>query len=409
MSSTSKTMLVICWSANRSRGGLAGEALEPALGVLDRADDPERGEQVERLAEQPPVERLGARACPGRRAGSGCRARRRGRRAPRRGAGSGRAASPCRRRRRRRGRSRRRASRPGRPRPCRRAARSMRRQQAGRRTRRPSPPPGGPGRSRPCRPCCRRRRRGPGCRPAAGTSPARRRGLLAAPPQVAEQLVERRSDPFRLVVGGQHDRQGAGIHARQCTCHGPDGRGTLGPVSGRIRGHHPTRASDRRSFDQHALFGLPGLVVRGLRPPAVRPPRRRGGLAGRRRHPGRAVRGRLAREPQRDPARARLARLPGRFRPPAGHRDAVRRRSSWPAPSPPSTSTSSTRRTRSSSSPRSRSCPSRSTTSCGSPSRSRSSATCSAACPGGPGRSSPCCRRRTRSSTRSSTATARCS
>ena len=53
------------------------------------------------LPEQPPVARLAARACPSRRAGSGCRARRRGRPGPRRGAGAGRAAWPCRRRRRR--------------------------------------------------------------------------------------------------------------------------------------------------------------------------------------------------------------------------------------------------------------------------------------------------------------------
>ena len=35
------------------------EALEPALRVLDGADDPDRGQHVEDLAEQPPVRRLG--------------------------------------------------------------------------------------------------------------------------------------------------------------------------------------------------------------------------------------------------------------------------------------------------------------------------------------------------------------
>ena len=39
-------------------GRLALEALEPALGVLDRADHPDRGDEVEHLAEQPPIRGL---------------------------------------------------------------------------------------------------------------------------------------------------------------------------------------------------------------------------------------------------------------------------------------------------------------------------------------------------------------
>ena len=58
INSTSKTMLWIRWRANRSLGSFPGEALEPALRVLDRADHPDRRELVERLAEHPPVPRL---------------------------------------------------------------------------------------------------------------------------------------------------------------------------------------------------------------------------------------------------------------------------------------------------------------------------------------------------------------
>jgi hypothetical protein len=39
-------------------GRLAGEPLEAALRVLDRPDDPRRGEEVERLAEDPAIQRL---------------------------------------------------------------------------------------------------------------------------------------------------------------------------------------------------------------------------------------------------------------------------------------------------------------------------------------------------------------
>ena len=78
-------------------GDVAPEALEAALRVLDRADDPDRGEEVERLPEQPPVRRLRSRACPSRRAGSASPAPRRASRAPRRAAAADRAGSPCRR------------------------------------------------------------------------------------------------------------------------------------------------------------------------------------------------------------------------------------------------------------------------------------------------------------------------
>ena len=48
-------MLVMRCRSNRSCGGCPGEPLEPALGVLDRADHPHGRQQVERLAEQAAV------------------------------------------------------------------------------------------------------------------------------------------------------------------------------------------------------------------------------------------------------------------------------------------------------------------------------------------------------------------
>ena len=204
--------------------------------------------------------------------------------------------------------------------------------------------------------------------------------------------------PFRLVVGRQHDREGTGVHARQCTWRGPDRRGTLGPVSGSDLGGTigtvrsidgpptPTPFDRDRFLRRVVVAGSLAVVAIQVRStssagsPTTR--RSRSGSIGSATGPG-----------------STACWPPGRPTP----------RSSWPARSRPSTSTSSTRPTRWSCSRRSRSCPSRSTTSSGSPSRSRSSATCSVTCRGGRGRSSRSSRRRTRSSTRSSTATAPCS
>ena len=154
-------------------GRLAGEALEAALGVLDVADRPDRGERRGRPGPAAAGSRAGCAACRCRRAGSGCRGPRRGRGAPRRGAAAGRAGWPCRRRRRWRGRSRRRASRPSPRRPCRRGAPPA---APGAAPRRPSwpPPPGEPGPGRRSRRCCRRRPPGRARRPAGGRRPARR-------------------------------------------------------------------------------------------------------------------------------------------------------------------------------------------------------------------------------------------
>ncbi len=52
------------------------------------------------------------------------------------------------------------------------------------------------------RPCCRRRRRGP----RSGRPATHRRSSI----EVAEELVERRPDPFGFVVGGQDDAQAHG-------------------------------------------------------------------------------------------------------------------------------------------------------------------------------------------------------
>ena len=155
-------------------GRLAGEALEPALGVLDVTDGPDRGQGVERPARGGGGSPAGCAACRCRRAGSGCRGRGRGRGAPRRGAAAGRAGWPCPRRRRWRGRSRRPASRPSPRRPCRRGGPPG---APGAARRRPwSPPsPGEPGPGRRSRRCCRRRPPGRGRRPAGAPRPARRR------------------------------------------------------------------------------------------------------------------------------------------------------------------------------------------------------------------------------------------
>ncbi len=101
--------------------GLAREALEPALGVLDVADDPDRREKVEHARPARAGRPAASRACPSRLAGSGSRAPRLRFPGPQRASGAPRAASPCRRRRRRRGRRPRPASRLAPPRPCRRA------------------------------------------------------------------------------------------------------------------------------------------------------------------------------------------------------------------------------------------------------------------------------------------------
>ena len=128
----------------------------------------------------------------------------------------------------------------------------------------------------------------------------------------------------------------------------------------RSRRHHRDRAVDRRTSTR------PSAAVRcGLRPRPVPPPRRGGGLARRRRRPGRPLRRRLDRSTT---TRSRSASTGSATGPASSGSWPPARRtppSSWPARSRPSTSTSSTRRTRSSSSRRSRSCPTRSTTSSG--------------------------------------------
>ena len=106
MSSTSNTMLVTCWRPKRSWAAVSGEALEPALRVLDRPDDPRRRESVENLAEHAPVARLAEARMSDPSGWIRIRGRRRDRPARRRGAAAGRAAWPCRRRRRPRGRGR---------------------------------------------------------------------------------------------------------------------------------------------------------------------------------------------------------------------------------------------------------------------------------------------------------------
>ena len=68
--------------------GVAREPLEPALGVLDRADHPDRGEGVEHLAEQPPLGRAGSAHVGAVRLDPAAQRDVGGRRAPRRAAGS---------------------------------------------------------------------------------------------------------------------------------------------------------------------------------------------------------------------------------------------------------------------------------------------------------------------------------
>ena len=91
-----------------------------------------------------------------------------------------------------------------------------------------------PRRCRRCRPCCRRRPRGPRSPPGAPPRRARRRARVITPAQVPEQLVERRADPFRLVIGGEHQGEGH-LGGR----HGPRGR--------RDRTIHPWRKTTARS------------------------------------------------------------------------------------------------------------------------------------------------------------------
>ena len=122
-------------------------------------------------------------------------------------------------------RRRRRASQPGPPRPCRRAAptggsRRPAARDAGLGTPGPRAEPGPGQRSRRR---CRRRRRALGCGRAG--RPRRRpvAGSLAAPPEVAEELVERRPQPILLVVGREDERE-------------DEGRGGIGARLGRGRG-----------------------------------------------------------------------------------------------------------------------------------------------------------------------------
>ncbi len=58
MSSTSKTMLVIRCRSNRSWAAARVKPLKSTLGVLDRADNPDRREDVEYLAQQAAIWRL---------------------------------------------------------------------------------------------------------------------------------------------------------------------------------------------------------------------------------------------------------------------------------------------------------------------------------------------------------------
>ena len=139
--------------------GRAREALEPALRVLDRPDDPDRGEEVERLAEQAPVARLASRACPSRRAGSATRARRRGRSSAATSSGSwsgGVAMSASA----KTTRSAVGGEHPGPDRGALAAVRDAQDTQVAPSGPAPGSPRVGPRRGRRCRPCCRRRRRG---------------------------------------------------------------------------------------------------------------------------------------------------------------------------------------------------------------------------------------------------------
>ena len=88
MTSTSNTMLVTCWRANTSRATSRRKPLNPHCVSCTGPDDPQRRQQVERLAEQPPPARAARRACRSRRAGSASRRRRRRSRAPRPASGS---------------------------------------------------------------------------------------------------------------------------------------------------------------------------------------------------------------------------------------------------------------------------------------------------------------------------------
>ena len=211
-------MLVTRCRANRSWAAARAKPLEAALRVLDRPDDPQGREQVERLAEQAPVPWLASRACRSRRAGSASRGRRRdpSRAATSSGIWSGGVAmsasakmtrSPVA------------ASMPARTAaplpPC-----------ATRRTRRVTPAGSRPARLRPRldhgdrRRCCRRRRPGPRSlsgRPAAPGAPSR---PVVAAAQVPEQLVE--AGPMRsasLNAGRTRKARAGSVngHRIQCT------------------------------------------------------------------------------------------------------------------------------------------------------------------------------------------------
>ena len=190
-------------------GDLAPEALEPALRVLDGADDPDRGQQRGTSCPAPAASRLRRPHVRAVRLDPGCRRRRRRLERVDEQRRARRAAWPCRRRRTRRRRRWRRACRPD-GRALAAVGDGQELELAG------EPSPGAPGRARavPSAPAVVDdedvdRVRQPSAPGAAVAARSPRRC------EVAEQLVERRAEPRLLVVGGQDDCERPGGHRGQ--------------------------------------------------------------------------------------------------------------------------------------------------------------------------------------------------